>query len=172
MSFRVANGENMGFSMKSILTIVVSLGVMCIAGDLRAEGEPQPTAPKATAYYGWLDKFENPSHQPAPTQKSDARPLTEKGQAEQAAQHDIASVKTSPSAESGSVAVSDALVEEETAAPGEGLGCYYHRAYYSHLPMFKDDVYSLRGSFDVAETFHKPSEDVISVPPDQATQTE
>ena len=172
MSFRVTNGESMGFSMKSILTIVVSLGVMCVAGDLRAEGEPQPTAPKATAYYGWLDKFENPSHRPAPTQKSDARTLTEKGQAEQAAQHDIASVRTSPSAESGSVAVSDALVEEETAAPGEGLGCYYHRAYYSHLPMFKDDVYSLRGSFDVAETFHKPSEDVISVPPDQATQTE
>ena len=85
--------------MKSILTIVVSLGVMCVAGDLRAEGEPQPTAPKATAYYGWLDKFENPSHQPAPTQKSDARPLTENGQAEQAAQHDIASVKTPPSAE-------------------------------------------------------------------------
>ena len=159
--------------MKSILIIVVSLGVMCVAGDLRAEGEPQPTAPKAAAYYGWLDKFENPPHRPlTPTQKNKADMLTEKSQAEQAAQHDIASVKTPPSAESGSGAVSDASVEEETAAPGEGLGCYYHRAYYSHLPMFKDDVYSLRGSFDVAETFHKPSEDVISVPPDQATQTE
>ena len=158
--------------MKSILTIVVSLGVLCVAGDLRAEGEPQPTTPKAAAYYGWLDKFENPSHRPpTPTQKNDARTLTEKGQAEQAEQHDIASVKTPPSAEGGGGAVPDASVEEETAAPGEGLGCYYHRAYYSHLPMFKDDVYSLRGSFDVAETFHKPSEDVISVPPDQATQT-
>ena len=156
--------------MKSILTIVVSLGVLYIAGDLRAEGEPQPTAPKATAYYGWLDKFENPSHRPV--QKSGVDTLTETGQAEQAEQHDSALVETPPSAEDGSVAVSDASVEEETAAPGEGLGCYYHRAYYSHLPMFKDDVYSLRGSFDVAETFHKPSEDVISVPPDQATQTE
>ena len=171
MSFRVANGENMGFSMKNILTVVVSLGVLCVAGGLRAEGEPQPTAPKATAYYGWLDKFENPSHRPTPIQKSDVDTLPGKGQAEQAEQHDIASVKTPPSAEGGSGAVPDASVEEETAAPGEGLGCYYHRAYYSHLPMFKDDVYSLRGSFDVAETFHKPSEDVISVPPDQATQT-
>ena len=161
----------MGFSMKNILTVVVSLGVLCVAGDLRAEGEPQPTAPKATAYYGWLDKFENPSHRPTPIQKNDGDTLAEKGQAEQAEQHDIASVKTPPSVESGGGAVPDASVEEETAAPGEGLGCYYHRAYYSHLPMFKDDVYSLRGSFDVAETFHKPSEDVISVPPDQATQT-
>ena len=82
--------------MKNILTVVVSLGVLCVAGDLRAEGEPQPTAPKATAYYGWLDKFENPSHQPTPTQKNDARTLTGKGQAEQAAQHDTASVKISP----------------------------------------------------------------------------
>lgn len=144
--------------MKNILTIVVSLGVLCVAGALRAEGEPQPPTPQAAAYYGWLDKFENPSHQPTPIQKGGAHTLTEKGQAEQAAQHDLAS--------------SDAGVEEETAAPGEGLGCYYHRAYYSHLPMFKDDVYSLRGSFDVAETFHKPSEDIISVPPAQATQAE
>jgi len=162
----------MGFIMKNILTVVVSLGVMCVAGDLRAEGELQLTAPKAAAYYGWLDKFENPSHRPTPIQKSGVDTLTEKGQAEQAAQHDIASVTTPSSAESGGGAVPDASVEEETAAPGEGLGCYYHRAYYSHLPMFKDDVYSLRGSFDVAETFHKPSEDVISVPPDQVTQTE
>ena len=161
----------MGFSMKNILTVVVSLGVLCVAGDLRAEGESQPTAPKAAAYYGWLDKFENPSPRPTPTRKNNADTLTEKGQAEQAVQHDIASVKAPSSAERGGGAVPDASVEEETAAPGEGLGCYYHRAYYSHLPMFKDDVYSLRGSFDVAETFHKPSEDVISVPPDQATQT-
>ena len=163
----------MCFSMKNILTIVLSLGAVLMAGDIRAEGEPQPTAPKASAYYGWLDKFENPSHRPlTPTRKNDADTLTEKSHAEQAAQSDIASVKTPPSIESGSATVSDTIVEEETAAPGEGLGCYYHRAYYSHLPMFKDDVYSLRGSFDVAETFHKPSEDVISVPPDQMTQTE
>ena len=158
--------------MKHILTIVLSLGLVCVAADIRAE-EPQPTAPKAAAYYGWLDKFENPSHRPlTPTQKNNADTLTEKGQAEQAAPHDLASVKTPPSTESGSVSLSEVSVEEETAEPGEGLGCYYHRAYYSHLPMFKDDVYSLRGSFDVAETFHKPSEDVVSVPPAQMTPTE
>ncbi len=156
--------------MKNTLTIVVSLGVLCVAGDLRAEGERQ-TAPKAAAYYGWLDKFENPSHRPTPIQKNNVDALTEKSQAEQTEQHNIASVETPPSAVSGSGAVSDTIVAEETA-PGEGLGCYYHRAYYSHLPMFKDDLYSLRGSFDVAETFHKPSEDVVSVPPDLVTQTE
>ena len=158
--------------MKNILTIVVSLGVMCVAGDLRAEGEPQPTAPKAAAYYGWLDKFENPSHRPmTPPRKNKASTLTEKDQAEPAAQPEIASVKQAPVTQDANAAGS-AMSAEETAEPGEGLGCYYHRAYYSHLPMFKDDVYSLRGSFDVAETFHKPSEDVISLPPDQATPTE
>ena len=159
--------------MKNILTIVLSLGLVCVAGDLRAEEESKPAAHEATAYYGWLNKFENPSHRPVtPTPKNSADTLTEKSPTEQVAQHDMASIEQPPSTESGSVPVSDAIVEEETAEPGEGLGCYYHRAYYSHLPMFKDDVYSLRGSFDVAETFHKPSEDVISVPPDQATQTE
>ena len=159
--------------MKNILTILLSLGLVCVAGDLRAEEESKPAVHKAAAYYGWLNKFENPSHRPVtPTPKDSADTLTEKGHAEKSAQPDIASVKIPPSTESGNAAVSDAIVEEETAEPGEGLGCYYHRAYYSHLPMFKDDVYSLRGSFDVAETFHKPSEDVVSVPPDQMTQTE
>ena len=158
--------------MKNILTIVVSLGVMCVAGGLRAEGEPQSTGHKAAAYYGWLDKFENPSHRPlTPPQKNKASTLTEKDQAEQAAQPEVASVKQAPVTQDANAAGS-AMSAEETAEPGEGLGCYYHRAYYSHLPMFKDDVYSLRGSFDVAETFHKPSEDVISLPPDQATPTE
>ena len=156
--------------MKLIPAIVLSLSVVLIAGGLRAEGEPQPAEPKAAAYYGWLDKFENPSHRPTPPlQKNAVEALTEKSQP---ARPDIASVKPAPPTESGSLAVSDAGVEGETAEPGEGLGCYYHRAYYSHLPMFKDDVYSLRGSFDVAETFHKPSEDLISVPPDPVTQTE
>ena len=158
--------------MKNILTIVVSLGVMCVAGGLRAEGEPQSTAPKAAAYYGWLDKFENPSHRPlTPPRKNSAHTSPEKLPAEPAAQPEIASVKQAPATQDANAAGS-AMSAEETAEPGEGLGCYYHRAYYSHLPMFKDDVYSLRGSFDVAETFHKPSEDVISLPPDQATPTE
>ncbi len=159
--------------MNNILTSVVSLGVICFAGGLRAEGESQqPTVPNAAAYYGWLDQFENPSYRPPPTQKSGADTPTEEGRAEPTGQHDIASVKTAPPSESGSLAVAAESIKGEAVAPGEGLGCYYHRAYYSHLPMFKDDVYSLRGSFDVAETFHKPAEDVISVPPDRTAKTE
>ena len=147
--------------MRNTLTIVLSLGLVCVAGSLRAEEEQQPASRNASPYYGWLDKFENPSHQPmtptiTPVQNNSADTLTEKSPVEQAVQHS--------STEGGSVAVSDVIFEEETAEPGEGLGCYYHRAYYSHLPMFKDDVYSLRGSFDVAETFQKPSEEVISSP--------
>ena len=141
----------MGFGMKNTLTIVLILSVVFVTGSLWAEEEPQPTSEKVSPYYGWLDKFENPSHQPmTPVQENSADSLTEKGHVEPT--------------KSGGGALSDVISEEKTAEPGEGLGCYYHRAYYSHLPMFKDDVYSLRGSFDVTETFQKPSEEVISSP--------
>jgi hypothetical protein len=43
-----------------------------------------------------------------------------------------------------------------TVAPGEGLGCFYHQGYYSHLPLFKDGVYTLPGSRDVSEPYQRP----------------
>lgn len=41
-------------------------------------------------------------------------------------------------------------------APGEGLGCFYHQGYYSHLPLFKDGVYTLPGSREVSEPYRRP----------------
>jgi hypothetical protein len=40
-----------------------------------------------------------------------------------------------------------------SVAPGEGLGCFYHQGYYSHLPLFKDGSYTLPGSHEVAEPY-------------------
>lgn len=40
-----------------------------------------------------------------------------------------------------------------TIGPGEGYGCFYHQGRYSHLPLFKDGVYTLPGSLDVSEPY-------------------
>jgi hypothetical protein len=35
------------------------------------------------------------------------------------------------------------------------LGCFYHRAYYSHLPMFEKSNYQLPGMADASEVYWK-----------------
>lgn len=139
---------------------------------LYAEESDQTLQDTSRLYYGWLDKFENPSHQPGqptqslvPFQPMNADTLAENPSGDQSAQQNVASVQpASASMEDAGAEVSNVIFENDTAEPGKGLGCYYHRAYYSHLPLFKDDSYSLRGAFDVAETYHKPSQDVVSSP--------
>lgn len=127
-------------------------------GPQSGAAAPAANVEQAAQYYGWLDEFEQPS-QPTPAASSVPRVP---GQPER---HVAAPVGSpSPDGPPSETAASNVVFEESTAAPGEGLGCYYHRAYYSHLPMFKDGVYSLRGSFDVAETYRKPSDDVVSSP--------
>jgi hypothetical protein len=56
-----------------------------------------------------------------------------------------------------------------TVAPGEGLGCFYHQGYYSHLPLFKDGVYTLPGSRDVSEPYQRP---LTSPPPRSSSPSE
>ena len=139
---------------------------------LYAEESDQTLQDTSRSYYGWLDKFENPSHQPSqptqpllPVQPKNAEAQAENPSVKQATQQNVASVQpASGNMEDAGIDVSDVIFENDTAEPGKGLGCYYHRAYYSHLPLFKDDSYSLRGAFDVAETYHKPSQDIVSSP--------
>ena len=130
------------------------------ANDGPQAGSTAPAAnvEQAAQYYGWLDEFENPS-QPTPAASSVSR-VPDQPERQAAAPIGSPSTDDPPS----ETVASNVVFEESTAEPGEGLGCYYHRAYYSHLPMFKDGVYSLRGSFDVAETYRKPSDDVVSSP--------
>lgn len=74
--------------------------------------------------------------------------------------HDIASEQTARATNPESSSQRRPLVPQNktttTMAPGEGLGCFYHQGYYSHLPLFKDGVYTLPGSRDVSEPYQRP----------------
>lgn len=168
-------------TMRNVVCAALAAGLVLAHGALSADdGSPAESAtPTRTAehpaqYYGWLDKFENPSA----VSSSRSRATQPRSGHEQAVAATNAptptrqnvTVSSNDDVQSGA-APADIVFEENTAEPGEGLGCYYHRAYYSHLPMFKDDVYSLRGSFDVAETYRKPSDAVVSSP-DEVTPRE
>ena len=162
---------------KKVLAAACGVALCLGSGPLYAEQSDQTVQDTSRSYYGWLDKFENPSHQPSPptqpvlpVQRKNAAAQAENSSRQQSAQQNIASVQpASGSREDAGVDVSDVVFEDvvfenDTAEPGKGLGCFYHRAYYSHLPLFTDDSYSLRGAFDVAETYHKPSQDIVSSP--------
>lgn len=190
-------------TMRNVVCAALAAGLVSAHGALSADDSaqaesatPTRTAEHPAQYYGWLDKFENPSavssSRPRATQPRsdgeqavattvggrDARvPGLRSGHEQAVTAADAppptrqnATVSSNDDVQSGA-APADIVFEENTAEPGEGLGCYYHRAYYSHLPMFKDDVYSLRGSFDVAETYRKPSDAVVSSP-DEVTPRE
>ena len=186
----------MGRTMRNVVCAALAAGLVLAHGAPSADdgppaesATPTRTAEHSAQYYGWLDKFENPSAVSSPRPRStqprsdgeqavattaggrDARVPGLRSGHEQA----VAAADAPPPTRQNTTASSnddvqsdaapaDIVFEENTAEPGEGLGCYYHRAYYSHLPMFKDDVYSLRGSFDVAETYRKPSDAVVSSP--------
>lgn len=189
--------------MRNVVCAALTAGLVSVHGALSANDGSQAesatsvrTAEHPAQYYGWLDKFENPSAVPSSRPRAtpprsdgehagaataggrDARvPRLRSGHEQAVAAADApsltrqnAAVSSDDDVQSG-VSPADIVFKENTAEPGEGLGCYYHRAYYSHLPMFKDDVYSLRGSFDVAETYRKPSDAVVSSP-DEVTPRE
>ena len=158
--------------VKKVLAAACGVSLCWGSGPLGAEESGQTVQDKSRPYYGWLDKFENPSYQPSPftqpelpVQQKNADASAENPSLQQAGQQNVASVQpASGRKERAGIDVSDLIFENDTAEPGKGLGCYYHRAYYSHLPLFKDDSYFLRGAFDVAETYHKPSQDIVSSP--------
>lgn len=160
--------------MRNVVCTALAAGLALAHGVLSADDGPQAesatlgrTAEHPAQYYGWLDKFENPSAVSSPRPRS-TQPRSDGEQAGAATNAPTPTRQNATASSNDDVqpgaAPADIVFEENTAEPGEGLGCYYHRAYYSHLPMFKDDVYSLRGSFDVAETYRKPSDAVVSSP--------
>lgn len=167
--------------MRNVVCAALTAGLALAHGALSANdgsqaesATPTRTAEHPAQYYGWLDKFENPSAAPssrprATSPRSDGEQTGAAADAPSLTRQNAA-VSSDDDVHSGA-SPADIVFEENTAEPGEGLGCYYHRAYYSHLPMFKDDVYSLRGSFDVAETYRKPSDAVVSSP-DEVTPRE
>lgn len=100
-------------------------------------------------FYRWLDKFEK--HTIAPGVQKPVPPAGQSAQpgGEPALTAGMREMGTAESRrEEPAVLVGS---DSDPVGPGEGLGCYYHRSYYSHLPLFKNGSYHLPGSLAVAE---------------------
>ena len=146
---------------------MIAFGVAPVYGDPSVEGTKNNSGPghEATSYYGWMNKFEQQEG------RTNRGPRTGADVPPRAGQDGLSTLAKKGDVPAQSVAGPqiapdgrNASDPSSSAKPGEGLGCYYHQAYYSHLPMFKDDIYSLRGSLDVSETYHK-STAVAASPP-------
>jgi hypothetical protein len=129
------------------------------AAALSADGSTD-----ASVYYGWLDTYQNPSQQvpaiPQPHLLPTPPPFSETLPADQ--QTPAARAPDSAPAGPGELRADEIVFDHAEA--GQGLGCYYHRSYYSHLPMFKEGAYNLPGSLDVAEPYQKTSSNAVSSP--------
>jgi hypothetical protein len=138
-----------------LLCLIFSMSVIPVAG---AQTSPQVSS----VLYRWLDKFEKHTISPG-VQKP-------KQQAEQSAPLGGSPVFITGMEARGTAASQleepPILVENsnEPVEPGEGLGCYYHRSYYSHLPLFKNGSYHLPGSLAVAEPAQVLPQETPSAP--------
>jgi hypothetical protein len=143
-----------GHSMKNTIALLLCFA-LCGASSMTAAFAEAPQSPSQSVpdFYQWLDRYQNPAvhrqtHQPIqqPTAVSIAS--------------DRETIQpTSTLAENLSFPFdSPALVDTsyDVVDPGEGLGCFYHRSYYSHLPFFKGSAYNLAGSLAVAEPAQVP----------------
>lgn len=142
-----------------VLLCLTILGVSgrrtaALAEDTSASPTPVP------AFYQWLEKYQNPTphtgsqNSPQQTRPTPQRNAQRADQRESTPAHPSSLPVEDPSVPSSAGGSAEFA---EPTGPGEGLGCFYHRSYYSHLPLFdKGNTYTLPGSLDVAEPYHKP----------------
>lgn len=148
--------------MKRTFALLLGLSVTGVFGHSLLVAADE--SPDVSAYYGWLDKYQNPEKQSViATSQQRERSFQEATPSDTPVQHVVPSDTDSTPGESTAESTSAEVVFEQAEA-GEGLGCYYHRSYYSHLPMFKEGAYHLPGSLDVAEPYQKTSSHAISSP--------
>ncbi|HXG20972.1 MAG TPA: hypothetical protein VNN62_18080 [Methylomirabilota bacterium] len=148
--------------MKHVIAVLLCLITVGVIGWCTASWaeDAQASQEKVPAFYNWLEKYQHPtphlgSRSPSQQVSTVARP-----QESVESRQKVRAVETpSLPIEPPPLLVGSAT---ETAEPGEGLGCFYHRAYYSHLPLFKNGAYTLPGSLDVAEPYQKPSQRVFA----------
>jgi len=141
--------------MKNTLTLLLCFAIYGISSVTAVFAEaPQTPSQTAPDFYQWLDKYQNPTvqtHARKPIQSVNAVAKEENGAAGQPSNNTPADNLSVPLETPAFVDTSYEVVE-----PGEGLGCFYHRSYYSHLPLFKDSAYHLAGSLAVAEPAQVP----------------
>jgi hypothetical protein len=145
------------------LLCLTFLGVTGSTLAVKAE-DPAVSSSAVPAFYNWLEKYQNPA---AEYPGQNAQPHTSQPmQPTQSAQsaNDVVlqnGAATLPSSWTSLAETANADQGSRVVGPGEGLGCYYHRSYYSHLPLFnKTGNYTLRGDLDVSEPYHQPSDHV------------
>jgi hypothetical protein len=114
------------------------------AEDAQAPGQTTP------AFYRWLDKYQNPAL------RTDAQKPSPQAEAVSKSTNNLENQQSTAMTETPAspTEVPPLQVDwaNEPTGPGEGFGCFYHRSYYSHLPLFdKGNTYTLPGSLDVAE---------------------
>jgi hypothetical protein len=149
--------------MRHVIAVLLCLVILGISGwRIAALAEDAQASPaQVPAFYNWLEKYQNPPphlgpQSPAQQVSAVARPQ----ESVESRQHANAAEPPSVPVEAPPLLTIDGATE--TAEPGEGLGCFYHRAYYSHLPLFTNGTYTLPGSLDVAEPYQKPSRSVFA----------
>ncbi len=142
----------------AVLLCLITLGVIGRCTSTLAE-DAQASREKVPAFYSWLEKYQHP------TPHLDSRSSSQQVSAVAQPQESVESRQNANTVETPSLPIEPPSLlvgaATETAEPGEGLGCFYHRAYYSHLPLFKNGTYTLPGSLDVAEPYQKPSQSVF-----------
>lgn len=148
--------------MKHVIAVLLCLVILGINGWCTAAlaADAQASREKVPAFYNWLEKYQNPT--PRLSSRSPSQQVSAVAQPQESVESrqntDTAEPPLLP-AEAPPLLMGGAT---ERAEPGEGLGCFYHRAYYSHLPLFTNGTYTLPGSLDVAEPYQKPSQSVFA----------
>jgi hypothetical protein len=145
--------------MKNILALLLCFALYGVSSTTAfADTLPAPTAPD---FYQWLDKYQNPTVHPQSHQ-----PIQQPTAVAPEGDHETIQLADTPADNLSWSLDSSALVDTsyEVVEPGEGLGCFYHRSYYSHLPLFKGSAYNLAGSLAVAEPAQVPAS-FPAVPP-------
>lgn len=148
--------------MKNTVALLLCFA-FCGAGSVSVAlaDSPQPPSQTVPEFYQWLDRYQNPPVQPQARQPIQQPTVVPTGSGDETLQ--------SPSAPAENLAFpleSSAFVDTsyEVVEPGEGLGCFYHRSYYSHLPLFKGSTYNLAGSLAVAEPAQVPASLPVTSP--------
>ncbi len=150
--------------MKHVTTVLLCLVILGISGWCTAAlaEDTQASREQVPAFYSWLEKYQNPTPRlgsRSPSQQVSA--VVQPQESVESRQNANTTKLPSSPVEAPPLLMGGAT---ETAEPGEGLGCFYHRAYYSHLPLFKNGTYTLPGSLDVAEPYQKSSRSVFAPP--------
>jgi hypothetical protein len=147
--------------LTSVLTVMWSVAPLPGA---QAQGTDEAAA-GAGAYYTWLERYADPKPRVASADEpSDHRLAAAVGREEALSwgawgRETLRRVSSwARSFWQGAASGQPSEVGEKAQAARSSdtsLGCFYHRDYYTHLPMFQGDNFDLPGSYEASEVYWK-----------------